>query len=57
MACEVMLDVYQVMHRRVSQLIELPVEQLDRIGLACEAQKIAQTAGADTSARAVRSTS
>ena len=57
MACEVMLDVYQVMHRRVSQLIELPVEQLDRIGLACEAQKIAQTTGADASARASRSTS
>ena len=57
-ASAVIRDAFQLMHRRVSLLISLPVERFDRVGLAREAKSIAQETVADAPAKGTsRSTS
>ena len=57
-ASEVIRDAFQLMHRRASLLVSLPVEKLDRIALEGEAKKVAQATGIDApSSSAPQSTS
>jgi len=48
-AREVIREVFQLMHRRISLLASLPTDKLDRVALEVEARKIATATGTERS--------
>ena len=50
-AKEVIRDAFQLMHQRITLLLNLPMDQLDRLSLAREARQIATATSAKAAPR------